>query len=668
VDYFVVYRLNRLFRDFYQQLGFIRDFIAGSSCKLHALADGLDLETIQDELQLNLMGALAEFERKQTSQNLIHALAGRRRDGYPTGQIPYGWRRTPGGKGVRAGIAPCPEELQWVRRCFDLALTGQGIRQIARELTRLAAPPPGNTGRWEELKVHRLLGQPFHAGLIWDQGQVKQGVHWEQRVIEPEEWERVQASLASRKRERIPYDGKGRLPLYHVGHCGSCGARLQVVEVDGEVAYRCPGSAYQGQVLSPAEQDALGLGVGEGAAAPAPERGEAEPDGEAALPLALDGVTGGWCPGWQKRAAPVDAVLVRLLRAAVRLPEFQALAGEEARALVVQEGQASLAQRRGQLQRALTESQQQVRRLVDLHLENRLPRELYDEKYERLAANQRELETELADVGRRLEDQESDAALLGRIHTLLADFPRLWEAFTPDERRQFVADLTEYVVLERTAYRHARLRVKIHFLPEQNALLSAASSRTGGPGPRGAGPGVAGLTPRELAFLYWAGQGRTVREIAAHWQASQERVYALQRRVLERLQVPSLAAAVELAAARVTAEQAELPLDESTRSGCPVWGHRQAERIRQVLTGHQQGLSRPAIAETVGLAPQSVRHYEWKACKQYGVATLAEALVCFAAAAPVAAPGEREEQQEPPVLPAPRPSHPRRTERTKTVR
>lgn len=79
-----------------------------------------------------------------------------------------------------------------MRRCFDLALAGRGIREIAREMTRLKVPPPGNTGLWEELKVHRLLGQPFHSGLIWDGDGVRQGVHWEHRVIEPEEWERVQ--------------------------------------------------------------------------------------------------------------------------------------------------------------------------------------------------------------------------------------------------------------------------------------------------------------------------------------------------------------------------------------------------------------------------------------------------------------------------------------------
>jgi DNA invertase Pin-like site-specific DNA recombinase/DNA-binding CsgD family transcriptional regulator len=625
VDYLVVYRLNRLFRDHYLQLGFIRDFISGSSCKLIALADNIDLETIQDEMMMNVIGVFADYERKQTSRNVKDAKASRRRDGYPTGHVPYGWRSTPGERGVRPGVAPYPEELQWVRRCFDLALAGRGIREIARELTRLKAPPPGTTGLWEELKVHRLLRQPFHAGLIWDGEGVRQGVHWDHRVLEPEEWERVQDGLASRKRERVPYDGKALRPLYHVGRCGVCGSRLQVLDVDGLVVYRCPGSAYQGLVLPPSLD-------GEGEADPPfdslIEASDAmpTPPGEPAGSSDAPGIVGRWCPGWQKTAAHVDEILVQLLCAAVSLPEFTALAHAEARSLLVQEGRETLAQRRGELQRAVTHHQEQLRRLLDLHLENRVPRELYDERYDQLTTRQAELETDLADVVRRLDDQESDEQLLERIQVLLQEFPRLWEALTPDERRQLVKELTEYAVVERTGYRQSRLRVKIHFLPEQSAVLPHGHSLVGG-----YGAGVAGLTPRELALLYWVGQGKSAVQIAAHWQGDRATIYGLRNRVLKRLQVPTLAAAVALAEERIEAEREQLPLDEPTQQGRHPWIPSQEERIRQVLDGHRRGLDRKAIADETGLAVPSVRHYEWKACKRYGVPTLVEALERFAA-------------------------------------
>lgn len=229
------------------------------------------------------------------------------------------------------------------------------------------------------------------------------------------------------------------------------------------------------------------------------------------------------------------------------------------------------------------------------------------------------------DVVRRLENQESDEQLLERICVLLQDFPRLWEALNPDEQCQLVRDLTEYAVVERIGYRQSRLRVKIHFLPEQNAVLPHGHSLIGG-----YGAGVAGLTPRELALLYWVGQGKSAVQIAAHWQGDRGSIYGLRDRVLKRLQVPTVADAVALAEERIEAEREQLPLDEPTQRGHHAWIPSQEERIRQVLDGHRRGLARNAIATETGLALPSVRHYEWKACKRYGVRTLAEALAQFA--------------------------------------
>ena len=52
-----------------------------------------------------------------------------------------------------------------------------------------------------------------------------------------------------------------------------------------------------------------------------------------------------------------------------------------------------------------------------------------------------------------------------------------------------------------------------------------------------------------------------------------------------------------------------------------------------MLDGHLRGLSREAISREMGVAPATVRTYEWKACRRYGVKTLAEALECFRSAA-----------------------------------
>jgi len=610
-DFFVVYRLNRIFRDYRQQLNFIGEFFPrGSECKLVALADNVDLDTIIGEFQANLLGAVGDFERKQISQNVKDAMTSRRRDGYPTGRIPYGWCRAPGGPGIRSGIAPCAEELQWVRRCFERSLAGRGVREIAKEMERLGAPPPGKVGGWTEGKVHRLLRQPFHSGLIWDGDTTKQGVHWEHRVVEPEDYDRVQGGLESRKRERTPLPGKELLPLHNLGRCATCGSRLHVVSIDGVICYRCVGSAAQGDVLPSDEM---------------PSHADGDSEAEEALePLTrLEPTEGAWCTGWQKVADLVDRALLRLLSSAVTCPEFVSLANAEGRAVLVQEGREAQLQRREQLQRSLSDSGRQMEDLLDLHLEERVPREIYNRKYDALQERASVARTELTDVERRLGDQESDEALLVRMRALLTGFSEVWSVLGADERRQLVADLTEYVMIERTAYRQSRLRVKLHFLPEQAVLLPHSRSLEGG-----FQTGVAGLTPRELALLYWTREGCSIKQIATRWNAEVTGTHRCSRRILERLQVATLPEAVELAWLRLDEEKERLPLDEACHRGLQSWRYSQSDRIAQVLDGHRRGLARDQIAAETGMALQSVRTYEWKALQSYGVKTLEEALSC----------------------------------------
>ncbi|HTE18871.1 MAG TPA: hypothetical protein VK689_10905, partial [Armatimonadota bacterium] len=373
-----------------------------------------------------------------------------------------------------------------------------------------------------------------------------------------------------------------------------------------------------------------------------PPEGTGQPEGamaaeEASQPEELEGSRGdtlgsgsesedspAWCPGWQKVADHVDELLLRLLSTAVTLPEFTALAEEEARKLLVQEGREGLRERQRRLQRRLAETKEQRRRLVDVYELGKLPLDEYVTRYDGIHARLQETEAELANVERRLSGQESDAALLQRIRELLTEVPVVWAALAPDERRQLVADLTEYVVVERTGYRQSRLRVKVHFLPEQSGLLPHAHSLNGG-----YAVGVDGLTERELALLYWLGQGRGIKEIAAHWNADSTGVYRLTRRIRERLQVETLEEAVALAWIRVQAEKERLPLDVATQRGLQPWRHSQASRMAHILEGYRRGLDRKAIAAEMGMALQSIRHYEWKACKQYGVKSLTEAVERF---------------------------------------
>ena len=153
VDHFVIFKLDRVFRNLEKQLVFLGEFFyENSPCKLHALAESFDLDTLTGQMTAGMFGLMADFQRKQICQNIRFAMESRRRDGYPTGVIPYGWRRTPRGDGRRSGLEPYPDELQWVQKAFELALRGWARGRSPASwsvsgLHRLARPAAGRTRR-----------------------------------------------------------------------------------------------------------------------------------------------------------------------------------------------------------------------------------------------------------------------------------------------------------------------------------------------------------------------------------------------------------------------------------------------------------------------------------------------------------------------------------------
>lgn len=605
VDYLVVYRLDRLFRNHVNQLQFCAEFFGdGSTVQLVSLTEHVDLQSLAGRLSTNVLAAVAEFQRGQICQIVSHSLANRRKDGYPTGQLGYGWRRTPRAEGKRAGLEPVPEQLVWVKKAYELSLAGWGVRKIAREFERLGAPPPGKVGGWSDQKVWRMLHQPIHAGLIWDKGETRRGVHWEHRVVEPEQWHKVQEDLQTRKSDIAHYPDKDLQPLWRVARCGTCGGRLTVADLGDMPVYRCVGSAARG-VLSPSLAEEADM--------------EKEGREKSVQPWSSE-----WCPGWQKAANQVDQEVVRLLARAVSLPEFTRLAEREAQAILLHEGREALIQQRNQAIEALQRLHERERKLVGLHLSGRISETIYDEQHTAIRKDREQTERDLAALDARLGQENGELALLEQVRERLPDLQRIWSVLEPEERRSLVQELTQYVVLERTGFRSACLRLKVHFLPEQRVVLHHSKSRAAG-----YAVGVNGLTARELALLYLVSQGKSLLEVAAHWHSCPSAVYIHRRHILERLGVQSLEEALELAAERIERERAHLPIDAPAKRGRGDWRTSQKQRMRQVLTGYTRGLNRQQIAHELGLSIQTIRNMEWKARRRCGNLPLANTIQRF---------------------------------------
>jgi DNA-binding CsgD family transcriptional regulator len=326
----------------------------------------------------------------------------------------------------------------------------------------------------------------------------------------------------------------------------------------------------------------------------------------------------------------VNRELLRLLSQAVTVPAFLQLAEDEARALLLREGREALAAQRGQTVRAIRELQLKRERLTRGYVAGVIAEVDFRKLGSEISADLERNEAELGELERRLANQQGEAALLTLIREKLPRLPEIWEVLLPEERRQLIRDLTEFVVIERQSTGHALLRVKVPFLPELQAWLGHGKSRAAG-----FAGGVAGLTPRELAYLCLLSEGQTPPQIRARWTSNTGHIYNLKKSLLRRLGVESLEEAIDLARERFLAERERLPLDASSSNSRGVWHPTERQRIQQVLEGYGRGLDREAICAELGLRPHTVRVMEWRARKLCGVKTLEEVLEGFSNGAPL---------------------------------
>jgi DNA invertase Pin-like site-specific DNA recombinase len=99
---------------------------------------------------LNILGALAEFERAQVSERTKAALAYKASKGEVLGAPPLGYRIVDG------VLEEIPDELATVQRIQELRAEGLVLRDIAATLTK-EAHKTKRGGDWHPQSVARVL-------------------------------------------------------------------------------------------------------------------------------------------------------------------------------------------------------------------------------------------------------------------------------------------------------------------------------------------------------------------------------------------------------------------------------------------------------------------------------------------------------------------------------
>ena len=189
------------------------------------------------ELLITIMSSLAQEESRSISENITWG----QRKSFSDGKVHLPYKRFLGyEKGENGRPAIVESEARVVRLIYRLFLEGKTQAGICKYLEELGIPSPGGKEKWSKTTVTSILQNEKYKGdallqktftvdflekrMKTNEGEVPQyyveGSH--PAIIEPDEWEQVQAEFARRNTLGKAYSGKSVLSAKLV--CEDCGS------------------------------------------------------------------------------------------------------------------------------------------------------------------------------------------------------------------------------------------------------------------------------------------------------------------------------------------------------------------------------------------------------------------------------------------------------------
>lgn len=189
------------------------------------------------ELLITIMSSLAQEESRSISENVTWGQRKRFADGKVT--MPYrhflGYRK--GSDGLPEIV---PEEAELVQRIYRLFMQGKTAHAIAKILTAEGIPTPAGKEKWQSSTVESILQNEKYRGdarlqkkftvdflqkkMKVNEGEVPQYYveNSHPAIIEPEEWDLVQAEFSRRKALGSRYSSSSVFSSVII--CGDCGS------------------------------------------------------------------------------------------------------------------------------------------------------------------------------------------------------------------------------------------------------------------------------------------------------------------------------------------------------------------------------------------------------------------------------------------------------------
>jgi site-specific DNA recombinase len=216
---------------------------------------GIEILTVHegkaDAIQVGIRGIVSSLYLTDLAHKVRRGAAGNIRDGKHAGGLAYGYRTTPGKPGEWKIFEP---EAQIIRRIFQEYAGGERSRAIVGRLNAEGIGPPRGT-YWSpgtltgsSNRHNGILGNEIYAGrLVWNRVRMIRDRDTGKRVsrsnpesewhrsevpaltiVDPELWAAVQDIRIKRSHAKPAYRRKPKHMLSGLLRCGSCGGGMSV--------------------------------------------------------------------------------------------------------------------------------------------------------------------------------------------------------------------------------------------------------------------------------------------------------------------------------------------------------------------------------------------------------------------------------------------------------
>ncbi len=236
IDLILTKSISRFARNTVDTLQTVRK-LKEAGVEVHFEKENLHTFDPKCEMMLTIMSSLAQEESRSISENVRWG----QQQSMRKGKVHLAYKRFLGyTKGEDGRLAIVEEEAVFVRKIYELFLSGQSIRAIAAYLTEQGIPTPSGKARWSVSTVKSILSNEKYKGdallqktytvdyltkeVRKNDGEVRQYLveHSHDPIIDPDDFDRVQCEL--RRRESHHASPRSNSPFAGKLICGDCGS------------------------------------------------------------------------------------------------------------------------------------------------------------------------------------------------------------------------------------------------------------------------------------------------------------------------------------------------------------------------------------------------------------------------------------------------------------